>query len=57
VTRRWLVERTRDSFDDVGAENVRIESGCLVFRDGLSDSEPILIYAAGQWLTVCQEEE
>ena len=54
---RWLVERKRDDFEDIGADSVRIEFGCLVFRNGLSDSEPVYILAAGEWLIIVPGDE
>lgn len=53
---RWLVERKRNDFEDVGAKHVRVESGCLVFRDDLR-GEPTVIIAAGHWETCTLGEE
>ena len=53
---RYLVERTRDSFDDVGAAFLELHaSGALIFRD--DDGELTLIYAPGQWITACPESD
>ena len=59
MSTRWLVERTKDNFDDVGAENmVVLPCGALKFYNGLArDPQDILVYASGQWLTVCEEQE
>jgi hypothetical protein len=55
---RWLVERTRDQFEDVGAESLEIADGCLVFRAGDDPLErPNYIVAAGHWISVCEAAE
>lgn len=52
---RWTVETTRDSFEDVGADDVRIEAGgSLVFYD--PEGEVLVAYAPGVWRTVGKEE-
>jgi hypothetical protein len=53
---RWLVERTRDQFEDVDAEYVKIVDGCLEFRDSVWEA-PKLLIAAGQWITVFEAAE
>jgi len=55
---RWLVERpkvtdTSERFEDVGASAFALHaSGALIF--GLPEDDNFLVYAPGQWLTVCQ---
>jgi hypothetical protein len=57
---RWLVERTSDQggtvFEDVGAEYVKVEHGCLVFRDSIFE-HPTYMVAAGRWVTVVAEAD
>ena len=55
---RWLVERARgtDNFEDVGADDVAVVDGCLVFRNRYM-AAPTLIIAAGEWKTVCEGAE
>lgn len=54
-TLRWIVETSRNVFDDVGANKVTVaEGGALVFYDE-SPTTPSVIYAPGQWLTVVPE--
>ena len=56
MSTRWLVERTRDNFDDVGAAGLEVlPCGALEFVD--EDGRLTLLYAPGQWLTVCEEQE
>lgn len=54
MSARWLVERTRDNFEDVGADSLLIEHGSLAFFD--DRGELTIAYAAGQWLTVVPNE-
>ena len=52
---RWLVERTQDRFEDVGAVSIALHpSGALVFYD--KEHEVEIAYAPGQWITVCPDE-
>lgn len=57
---RWLVERPpgddHGPFEDVGAAQVEIVDGCLVFSDG-AFLPPTYILAAGQWISVCEAAE
>ena len=59
MSTRWLVERTKDSFDDVGAETMTVlECGALKFYNGsVFAPRDVLVIAPGQWLTVCEEQE
>ena len=57
---RWLVEVAPEfredtgQFEDVGAESVEIQDGCLVFRN--KDNVIVFIRAAGTWSTCCPDE-
>jgi hypothetical protein len=55
---RWLVERAHgtDNFEDVGADEVVVVDGCLVFRERYQ-TNPTVIIAAGQWKTVVEAAE
>jgi hypothetical protein len=59
MSRRWLVERSKNVFEDVGAEHLLVQNcGALKFYDGTHrEPENILLIAPGQWLTVCEEQE
>lgn len=56
---RWLVERSRDVFEDYGYGHMSVlESGALKFYDGNPlDPKNILILAPGQWISVCEDAE
>lgn len=57
--RRWLVQiaplfrQDIGEFEDVGADEMTIENGCLIFR---VRGEVIYARAAGTWVTICPEE-
>lgn len=51
---RWLVERRRDEFEDVGAKHMSIQDGCLIFQDDIFERATYVI-AAGHWVTVVPE--
>lgn len=54
--RTWYVERTRDGYDDVGAQSMTLEPcGALRFR--INERGEELIYAPGSWITVHDEIE
>jgi hypothetical protein len=56
MSARWLVERTKDNFEDVGAAGFEVlDCGALEFVD--DDGRLTLLIAPGQWLTVCEEQE
>lgn len=53
---RWLVETKTGVFQDVGYPTCQIEAtGALVFRD--EHDRIALAWAAGNWLTVCENHE
>jgi hypothetical protein len=54
---RWLVERRKDVFEDVGFEQMAIlPSGALAFfDDDIAETE--IVYAPGQWTTVVRQED
>jgi len=49
-----LVEVKPDSFEDVGAAQLDVVGGCLVFRN--EDGTVSVAYATGSWLTVSSED-
>lgn len=52
---RWLVETSRNEFEDVGAHGVTVtHDGVLLFTR--KDGTLIVAYAVGQRLTVVPEE-
>ena len=64
---RWLVERpgrtewvdgvTGTRFEDVGSPSLEVHpSGALIFGTP-EDGEAYIVFAPGQWVTVCQEAE
>ena len=53
---RYLVERSKDVFEDVGAAGLTVlPCGALEFIDDKDDLT--LLIAPGQWLTVCEAAE
>jgi hypothetical protein len=56
-SKRWLVETTRDAFEDVGADRVKVESGALVFTNGHWSEDVAVIYAPGHWITCVPGED
>ncbi|WP_159083916.1 hypothetical protein [Nocardioides terrigena] len=56
---RWLVERSRDNFEDVGAESLTVlDCGALKFWNGsLFAPKDVIYIAPGQWITVCEAAE
>lgn len=51
---RWLVERSDGPRTQVLAAAVRVSEGALIFTSG-HGGRPVLIIAAGQWLTCSPE--
>jgi hypothetical protein len=53
---RWLVERANGSFEDIGADDIQVVDGCLVFREEANQpwALPSIVIAAGQWISVCE---
>lgn len=52
---RWIVERSQDNFDDVGADRFYLDHGDLVFESGPEfgpDNRIEIVYARGQWIVV-----
>lgn len=55
--KRWLVERLKGDFEDVGYEQMAIApSGALVFSKSIW-SHPEYVVAPGQWLSVISNDE
>ncbi len=56
---RYLVERSRDEFEGVDADEVRIGFGGTLqfFKGSAFDHQLFLAYPAGQWLSVVEDED
>ncbi|WP_159083917.1 hypothetical protein [Nocardioides terrigena] len=52
---RYFVERTRDNFEDVGAESCDLDPcGALIFTQ---ENDEVYVIAPGGWLTMTSEIE
>lgn len=57
MSRAWLVERKRDSFERVRADGVAITYGGVLVLSNNGLEDPVCIYAPGSWLTVVEDTD